>query len=119
MDTASVAIVGEEELTTITKALNTVNSKLWKAGIQDEYDSLIQNQTIQDEYDTLIQNQTWELVDLPENKNIVGSKWLFKCKRGADGQIEKCKARLVAQGYSQQFGVDYIEVFSPVAKYTC
>jgi hypothetical protein len=62
----------------------------------------------------LIENDTWELVPLPEGKNIVGSRWVFKVKRDANGSVQRYKARLVAQGYSQAEGVDYQEVFSPV-----
>lgn len=70
------------------------------------------------EYDSLLSNHTWDLVPLPEGKNVVGSRWVFKVKRNADGLIEKFKARLVAQGYSQSHGLDYQEVFSPVVRYS-
>jgi hypothetical protein len=62
-------------------------------------------------------NNTWELVDLPEGKNLVGCKWIFKVKRKADGEIDRYKARLVAQGFSQEFGLDYKEVYAPVVRY--
>ena len=61
-----------------------------------------------------MQNETWELVPPPEGKNIVGSRWVFKVKRNSDGNVERFKARLVAQGYSESHGLDYQEVFSPV-----
>ncbi len=60
---------------------------------------------------------TWELVDLPDGANLVGCRWVFKTKRKADGTVDRYKARLVAQGYSQEEGVDFDEVFAPVAKY--
>ena len=62
-------------------------------------------------------HDTRELVDLPEGRNLVGCKWVFKVKKDAQGEISKFKARLVAQGYSQEFGIDYNEVFAPVARY--
>ena len=68
------------------------------------------------EYESLLKNETWTLVPLPKNRNIVGSKWVFKVKHRADGTIDRFKARLVAQGYSQQQGVDYNEVFAPVTR---
>ena len=63
------------------------------------------------------QNGTWNLVNLPDGKKVVGCKWVFKHKRGANGNIQWYKARLVAQGYSQKYGINYNEVFTPVAKY--
>lgn len=91
IDAALVAIVDTEEPATIEEALNGVNSKLWR-------------ETIQSEHISLKQNKIWDLVDLSAGKNIVGSKWVFKHKRGDGGKIQWCKARLVAQGYSQKSG---------------
>ena len=71
-----------------------------------------------DEYQSLIDNETWEVAKLPKGKNLVGSKWVFKVKENADGSIDRYKARLVAQGFSQKFGVDYEDTFAPVAKFT-
>ena len=66
---------------------------------------------------SFLENNTWELVPPPENKNVIGSKWVYKVKRNADGSVERFKARLVAQGYAQSQGIDYEEVFAPVARY--
>ena len=65
-----------------------------------------------------MQNNIWELVPPPEGQNIVGSKWVLKVKRNADGTVDHFKARLVAQGYTQTQGVDYNEVYAPVARYS-
>lgn len=62
---------------------------------------------MQKEMDSLEENDVWELVKLPEGRKSVGSKWVFKTKMNADGRIERYKARLVAQGFSQKFGSDY------------
>ena len=67
---------------------------------------------------TLEKAGTWETVLRPAGKNIVGSKWVFRIKRKADGSIDKYKARLVARGFTQIFGVDYFSTYSPVAKLT-
>ncbi|GKC44697.1 putative RNA-directed DNA polymerase [Tanacetum coccineum] len=60
--------------------------------------------------------EVWVLCDLPEGKRVIGTKWVFRNKRDERGTIIKNKARLVAQGYRQEEGVDYDEVFAPVAR---
>ncbi|GJV68261.1 ribonuclease H-like domain-containing protein [Tanacetum coccineum] len=71
---------------------------------------------IYDEYNALINNGTWLLVPRPAGVNMVRSMWLFKHKFHADGTLSRYKARLVANGSSQQLGVDFDEMFSPVIK---
>ncbi|GJU99273.1 retrovirus-related pol polyprotein from transposon TNT 1-94 [Tanacetum coccineum] len=58
----------------------------------------------------------WTLVDLPHGKKAIGTKWVFRNKRDQRGIVVRNKARLVAQGYRQEEGVDYDEVFAPVAR---
>ena len=70
------------------------------------------------EMSTLEEAGTWSTVPRPAGKNIVGSKWVFRLKRKADGSIDKYKARLVARGFTQVYGVDYFDTYSPVAKLT-
>ena len=62
-------------------------------------------------------NSIWELADLPNRKNPIVVKWIFKTKFQANGSIQKYKAWLVAKGYTQQQGIDYEETFSPVARF--
>jgi hypothetical protein len=70
------------------------------------------------EISTLEKAGTWDTVPRPTGKNIVGSKWVFRVKRKADGSVDKYKARLVARGFTQIYGVDYFTTYSPVAKLT-
>jgi hypothetical protein len=69
-----------------------------------------------DELQALDENKTWSIVPLPTGKKVVGSRWIYKIKFHSDGSIERHKARLVARGFTQTFGVDYKETFAPVAK---
>ena len=69
------------------------------------------------EFKSLKSNDVWELVDPPKNARVVGCKWVYKCKVGENGAIERHKARLVAQGYTQRSGLDYKEMFSPVVRF--
>nr|GFD17847.1 putative retrotransposon Ty1-copia subclass protein [Tanacetum cinerariifolium] len=64
---------------------------------------------------SMIENNVWVLVDLLPNCKTVGSKLIFKKKTDMDGIVHNYKARLVAKGYTQLYGVDYEEMFSPVA----
>ncbi|GAB2297069.1 hypothetical protein Dimus_038454 [Dionaea muscipula] len=69
-----------------------------------------------DEITTLLHHGTWSLVPPPPVVNIVTCKWLFRIKRLPDGSVDRFKARLVARGFTQQPGLDYKEMFSPVVK---
>ena len=68
------------------------------------------------EMKSLYDNEVWELVELPNGRKTVGSKWIFKLKTDEDGGVERFKARLVAQGYTQRYGTDYDETFCPVVR---
>ncbi|GKF04058.1 putative ribonuclease H-like domain-containing protein, partial [Tanacetum coccineum] len=60
--------------------------------------------------------QVWILVDLPSGKRAIGTKWVFRNKKDERGIVIRNKARLVAQGHRQEEGIDYEEVFAPVAR---
>jgi transposase InsO family protein len=71
---------------------------------------------IRDEIKTLEDAGTWELTNLPNGANLVGSKWVFRIKKDATGRVVRYKAQLVAQGFSQVEGVDYFDTYAPVAR---
>eukprot|EP00795_Rhopilema_esculentum_P007998 gene7998-biopygen1703 len=94
-----------EEPATIQEAFNSEYSAQWKEATESEYQSLIEN-------------QTWELVKPPKDRKAIGCKWVFKVKYDKNGQVERFKSRLVAKGYSQKYGVDFDETFSPVVRFS-
>lgn len=89
----------------LKEALTSPQATEWKRAINEEIESL--------------ESQgTWEIVDLPQDKRCIGCKWIFKLKTDSEGKITRFKARLVAQGFSQEKGIDYSETYSPVANFS-
>ena len=68
------------------------------------------------EMTSLRENHVWDLVKFPVGKKTIGRKWVYKVKTGADGSVQRYKARLVAQGFTQQYGIDFDETFCPVVR---
>ncbi|GKA71784.1 putative RNA-directed DNA polymerase, partial [Tanacetum coccineum] len=66
------------------------------------------------EIGALNRNHTWIITDLRANRKPIGYKWIFKIKYKANGEIERYKARLVANGFNQREGIDFDETFSPI-----
>lgn len=71
-----------------------------------------------EEYDALVKNHTWILVEPPNDQKVIDNRWVYKIKERPDGSIDRYKARLVVRGFTQEYGIDYQETFSPVVKFT-
>ncbi|TFY71470.1 hypothetical protein EVG20_g1549 [Dentipellis fragilis] len=71
-----------------------------------------------EEVQALVENGTFQLVRLPPDRTALGSRWVFKVKHKSDGSIERHKARLVVQGFSQRPGFDYTETFAPTPRWS-
>src|ERR1700678_902798 len=101
-------------------AAETTNSEALEPQILNEAKSRpdwkLWEKAIEEELETLREAGTWELVDVPEGGNVVGSKRVFRAKKDHAGNVVRYKARLVAQGFSQVPGVDYFDTYAPVAR---
>jgi transposase InsO family protein len=99
------ALIATTELTspTISQALNGPDCALWKEAIGKEMAAHKEN-------------GTFDVVDMPKGKTIVGSKMVLTTKFNEKGEIATYKARFVAQGFTQQFGIDFNDVYAPVCK---
>ncbi|KIK12825.1 hypothetical protein PISMIDRAFT_18456 [Pisolithus microcarpus 441] len=71
-----------------------------------------------DELSNFAKISLYEEVPCPHNRKVIDSKWVYKIKRGPNGDVKKYKAHLVAKGFTQVYGVDYMETFAPVAKFS-
>jgi hypothetical protein len=71
---------------------------------------------MRDEIASIKENRTWELTELPNRHHAIGLRWVFKQKKDESGAVIKYKVWLVAKGYGQQAGVDFEEVFTPLAR---
>ena len=70
---------------------------------------------MKDELDSMKSNEFWYLVELPKGAKAICYKWVFKTKRDSLGNIERYKARLVVEGFTQKEGIDYMKTFSHVS----
>lgn len=95
----------EQDPKSVAEAMNSKSAKYWEEAMKEEIENLRRN-------------KTWDLVGKPNDKNIVGCKWVFVTKKKLNGELERHKARLVAQGFSQKQYVDYNETFSPVVRHS-
>jgi hypothetical protein len=75
-------------------------------------------EAMMEEYASIMKNDVWEVVLRPEDKKVVGSKWIYKVKHAEYGSVDKYKESLRGQGVFTREGVDYEETFSPVARYS-
>jgi hypothetical protein len=100
---ANISILNAEP-ESFEEATSSGNAEQWKQAMDEEIQSLKQN-------------QTWTLVEPPKNQQVIDNRWVYKIKRNEDGSVQKYKARLVARGFRQVAGVDYNETFSPVTKF--
>jgi len=89
----------------VKEAIDSEDGKLWKEAMVDEMASLHKN-------------EAWDLVEFLAGRKPIGRKWVFKKKTNAEGKVEKYKSRLVEKGYSQVSGIDFGDIFSPIAKVT-
>ena len=100
-----VLYVVSDEPRSVKEIVSSEECKLWKNAMVEEMEALDKN-------------EAWDLVELPDGRKPIGSKWVFKKKLNATGKVDKYKVRLVAKGYSQVEGIDLGEFFSPIAKLT-
>ena len=97
-------MTSEGEPRNIREAMNSPEASKWETAMKEEMDSLSQM-------------NTWTLVPpSTEDHNIVDCKWIFKRKYNENGQIDRYKARVVARGFSQRYGIDYEDTFAPVVR---
>lgn len=72
-------------------------------------------QAMEEEIQSIEKNNTWELTTLPKDHKAIGVKWVYKVKKNAYGEVQRYKTKLVAKGYKQRHGINYEEVYVPVA----
>ena len=101
---AAITSTESDEPKTAKEALARPDKAKWMTAMEREMESLRTH-------------EFWDLVEMPRDRKAVGSKWVYKLEMNANGSVERCKARLVAQGFTQKFGIDCDETFCPVVRF--
>jgi transposase InsO family protein len=102
--TPTISTTSTDDPTTYEEAVSRPDAHLWIKAMKAEVDSLCIA-------------GTYDVTELPKGFDAIGGKWVYRTKRGPDGEIVKYKARWVAQGFRQKYGIDYHETFAPVARF--
>ena len=97
--------LAEDEPSSFKEAMNSPDHDKWMKACKDEYD-------------LIMGYRTWDLVPVPNDVNVVGNRWTFRVKRDNLGNVNRYKARMVAQGFSQIQGIDFNETYSPTIRLT-
>jgi len=103
--TTSLTLAGVLTPTTRKQAMQSPQKDFWLEAEQKEIESITKKKVLQP-------------AQLPRGKKLLKTKWVYKVKYGADGELKSYKVRLVACGYAQIFGVDFDETYSPVIRLT-
>jgi hypothetical protein len=74
---------------------------------EEDVKDVVWAQAMDEEIRCIENNHTWKLVDVPEEKDVISVKWIYKSKKDADGNLQKHKAILVARDFTQQIGIDF------------
>jgi hypothetical protein len=104
-----------QQLQNLAIAMFTTNEDLSSYDEASKHN--VWKKALDNEIESIEANDTWELTTQPKGVKAVGVKWIFKTKYNEKGNVDKHKARLVAKGYTQRHGIDYNEVFAPVARW--
>ena len=96
-------MVAVEDEPSVEEALTGPEVELWRLAFQAEYNQIEKM-------------ETWDLVELPKGVNLVGSRCVLRRKRDSEGKVAKYKVRAVAKGFTQKFGIDYMDMFSPTVR---
>lgn len=115
---ANLAILLDEGFVYKSTSVLNADDPVTVNDIEGRPDKQLWLDSMQEEMNALQKNRTWTLTDLPPGKKAIKSKWIFKTKFDAAGKLIKRKSRLVAKGFTQRYGIDYEETFSPVVRYT-
>ncbi|MDF3686157.1 reverse transcriptase domain-containing protein [Enterobacter hormaechei] len=91
-------------------------SKFEPRNVKDALDNESWIEEMNEEIDRIESKKTWTLVPRPKDKNLFGTKWVFKDKLNENGEVSRNKVRLVCKGYVQEEGIDYGENFALVAR---